>query len=87
VAPPQAHEPVEFRAVRRDPATLLHQGRAERVMPGDGGLDLAGILRALPSTLPLALEVPMATLAKTVTAVERVKRISAKTETLLAKLG
>jgi sugar phosphate isomerase/epimerase len=71
----------------RDPATLLHQARAERLMPGDGGLDLAGILRALPSTLPLALEVPMATLAKTVAAVERAKRIRAKTETLLAKLG
>jgi sugar phosphate isomerase/epimerase len=71
----------------RDPATLLHQARAERLMPGDGGLDLAGILRALPSTLPLALEVPMATLAKTMAAVERAKRIRAKTEALLARLG
>jgi sugar phosphate isomerase/epimerase len=70
----------------RDPATLLHQARAERLMPGDGGLDLAGILRALPSTLPLALEVPMATLAKTMAAVERATRIRTKTEALLATL-
>src|SRR2546425_761057 len=30
---------------------LLHQARAERLMPGDGGLDLAGILRAVPADL------------------------------------
>ena len=29
---------------------LLHQARAERLLPGDGGLDLRGILRALPPT-------------------------------------
>lgn len=70
-----------------DVPTLLRQARAERLMPGDGGLDLVGILRALPATLPLALEVPMQTLAKTVPAVERAKRIRAKTEALLAMLG
>jgi sugar phosphate isomerase/epimerase len=68
----------------RDTETLLHQARAERLMPGDGGLDLVGILRALPSSLPLALEVPMLALAKTVPAVERATRIRVKTEALLA---
>jgi sugar phosphate isomerase/epimerase len=71
----------------RDVPTLLHQARAERLMPGDGGLDLAGILRALPPTLPLGLEVPMQALARTVPAVERARRIRAKTEVLLATLG
>jgi sugar phosphate isomerase/epimerase len=70
----------------RDLPTLLHQARAERLMPGDGGLDLAGILRALPSALPLAMEVPLRTLAKTVPAVERARRIRVKTEALLATL-
>lgn len=70
----------------RDLQTLLHQARAERLMPGDGGLDLAGILRALPSTLPLAVEIPLRTLAKTVPAVERARRIRAKTEALRATL-
>ncbi|HEV3240010.1 MAG TPA: sugar phosphate isomerase/epimerase [Casimicrobiaceae bacterium] len=70
----------------RDLQTLLHQARAERLMPGDGGLDLAGILRALPATLPLAVEVPLLTLAKTVPAVERARRIRVKTEALLATL-
>jgi len=34
----------------RDTETLLFQARAERLMPGDGGLDLRAILRALPRT-------------------------------------
>ena len=29
-----------------DTETLLHQARAERLMPGDGGLNLMGILHA-----------------------------------------
>jgi sugar phosphate isomerase/epimerase len=65
---------------------LLHQARAERLMPGNGGLDLEGILRALPSDLPLSLEIPMQTLAETVPAVERTKRMLAKTRRLLESL-
>lgn len=67
----------------RDTETLLHQARAERLMPGDGGLDLAGLLRALPKAIPVSLEVPMRTLAKSVDARERARRIRAKTQALL----
>ena len=70
----------------RDLETLLLQARAERLMPGDGGLDLLGILRALPRDIPLSLEVPMKTLAKTMPAVERARRMLAKTRTLLQQL-
>jgi sugar phosphate isomerase/epimerase len=63
---------------------LLHQAPAERPMPGDGGLDLTGILRALPADLPIGLEIPMETLAETVPAVERTKEMLAKTSRLLA---
>lgn len=38
---------------------LLHAGRAERLPPGQGQIDLAGFLRALPPDLPLGLEIPM----------------------------
>jgi hypothetical protein len=55
-------------------------------MPGDGGLDLAGILRALPADLPISLEIPMETLAKTVPPVERTRQMLAKTRRLLASL-
>lgn len=63
---------------------LLHQARSERLMPGDGGLDLRGIVRALPADLPLSLEIPMDTLAKSVPAVERTKRMLEKARQLLA---
>jgi sugar phosphate isomerase/epimerase len=38
---------------------LLHAGRAERLPPGEGQIDIPGILSCLPPDLPLALEVPM----------------------------
>ena len=65
---------------------LLYQARAERLMPGDGGLDLAGILRGVPADLPVSLEIPMETLARTVPAVERTKQMLAKTRRLLEAL-
>jgi sugar phosphate isomerase/epimerase len=47
---------------------LLYQARAERLLPGDGGLDLIGMLREVPGDLPISLEIPMETLAKTLPA-------------------
>jgi sugar phosphate isomerase/epimerase len=66
-----------------DVPTLLHQARAERLMPGDGALDLRGILRAVPSHVPISLEIPMHTLARTMPAVERARLMLAKTRALL----
>ena len=51
------------------PATtegLLHQARAERLPPGEGGLDILGVLRHLPPAIPIALEVPMARLTRAI---------------------
>lgn len=42
---------------------LLHAGRAERLPPGEGGIDLRRILRHMPPGIPMALEVPMTALA------------------------
>lgn len=42
---------------------LLHTGRAERLSPGEGQIDLAAILRAIAADTPLALEVPMTALS------------------------
>ncbi len=47
------------------PATnegLIHTARFERLFPGEGGIDIRGILGALPPGLPYALEIPRATL-------------------------
>lgn len=38
---------------------LLLAGRAERLPPGEGDIDLKAFVAALPPNLPLALEVPM----------------------------
>jgi len=38
---------------------LLHAGRAERLPPGEGDIDIALILRHMPRGIPIALEIPM----------------------------
>jgi sugar phosphate isomerase/epimerase len=63
--------------------TLLFQARCERQVPGEGGLDLVGILRALPDHLPLSIEVPTAQWAKTTPAVERARRLREATRAVL----
>ncbi|OAE98939.1 xylose isomerase [Bradyrhizobium centrolobii] len=43
------------------PATndeLIHTARCARLLPGDGAIDLRGLVRALPGDLPLSLEIP-----------------------------
>jgi sugar phosphate isomerase/epimerase len=37
---------------------LIHAARSARLIPGTGGIDLGGLVRALPSGLPLSLEIP-----------------------------
>jgi sugar phosphate isomerase/epimerase len=69
-----------------DTETLLHQARAERLMPGDGGLDLRSMLRAVPADLPLSLEIPMRALTQTLPALERTRQMLAKTRRLLETL-
>ena len=41
---------------------LLHAGRAERLPPGEGGIDLRRLLAHMPGGIPVALEVPMTAL-------------------------
>lgn len=67
----------------QDVRGLLFQARCERKFPGEGGLDLAGLLNALPPDIPLSLEVPTEELAKTVGALERAKRAREATLKLL----
>lgn len=65
---------------------ILAEARAERLFPGDGGLDLVGLLRAVPRDIPLSLEVPAHSLARTVGATERARRALAATRRVLAQL-
>ncbi len=38
---------------------IIRQARSDRLFPGHGGLDLKGLLRALPSEIPISLEIPI----------------------------
>jgi sugar phosphate isomerase/epimerase len=67
----------------KDLETLLYQARCERLLPGQGGLDLAGILRALPDDLPISIEAPMDNWAKTAKATERAQKLREATLAVL----
>jgi sugar phosphate isomerase/epimerase len=41
-------------------AELIHTARFERLFPGEGDIDVSGILAALPAGIPYALEIPHA---------------------------
>ena len=64
---------------------LLHTARAERLFPGEGGIDLVPIVRAMPADLTISIEVPTVELARTVGADERVRRAVAATRRVLAE--
>lgn len=66
---------------------LLHAGRAERLPPGEGGIDLVRILRHMPRGIPIALEVPMTamTAARGTEAVAR--RVRQTAERVLDKVA
>jgi sugar phosphate isomerase/epimerase len=76
------------------PATtegLIHTARFERLCPGEGGIDVHGILSALPPGLPYALEIPRATLVAQVGAKEHARMSIATTrdhlEGAVARVG
>ncbi len=68
-----------------DPAALLEEAVKERLFPGEGAIDLVGLLRTLPRGIPLALEIPMARLARSLDATARVVRAVAATRRVLAR--
>ncbi|TCO50365.1 4-hydroxyphenylpyruvate dioxygenase-like putative hemolysin [Kribbella antiqua] len=54
-------------------AGLIHTARYERLFPGEGGIDLHGILAALPPGIPYALEIPHATRVASIGAKEHAR--------------
>lgn len=63
---------------------LLHAGRAERLPPGEGDIDLGSILDRLPPDIPLALEVPMMSLQRAEGSEAVARRAFAATRRILA---
>jgi sugar phosphate isomerase/epimerase len=63
---------------------LLHAGRAERLPPGEGAIDIRGILAHMPQDTPIALEVPMTAMAAAEGAEAVARRVRQAAERLLA---
>lgn len=56
-------------APREIPPTLegvIHTARDERLFPGEGGIDVRGILACMPDEIPYALEIPRVALTRAV---------------------
>jgi sugar phosphate isomerase/epimerase len=66
---------------------MIFQARNERAFPGEGNLDLAGMLAVLPGGLPLSLEAPVQSLARALTPVERARRGRRAVDSLLAAVA
>jgi sugar phosphate isomerase/epimerase len=69
------------------PATteeMMHAARYERMFPGEGGIDLVSLTKAMPADIPISIEVPTATLAKTVNAETRARRALEAAKKVLA---
>jgi sugar phosphate isomerase/epimerase len=60
---------------------IIRQARSDRLFPGEGGLDLRGLLRALPGNVPLSLEVPV---SQKLPPLERARRALEATKAILA---
>jgi sugar phosphate isomerase/epimerase len=63
-----------------DMREIIRQARSDRLFPGEGGLDLKGLLRALPSEIPISLEVPV---SNKMQPLERARRALAATNAIL----
>lgn len=69
-----------------DLRAIAHEARTARMLPGEGGLPLAELLRQLPPDRPISLELPLREMAKTVGPYERAARAIAGARRVLAAL-
>ena len=63
-----------------DMQEIIRQARSDRLFPGQGGLDLKGLLRALPGEIPISLEIPI---SKRMEPLERARRALDATRAIL----
>jgi sugar phosphate isomerase/epimerase len=59
--------------IPREPVDLMREARGGRLLPGEGALPLRDLVAALPATIPLAIEAPVAATAG-LPALERAQR-------------
>ena len=83
---PFVHSPT---APAEKPTTLeglLHNGRAERLPPGEGEIRLVDILNAMPADIPVACEVPMEQLTREAGVEVVARRVSDGAKRVLAEI-
>jgi sugar phosphate isomerase/epimerase len=72
------------------PATteeMMHAARYERMFPGEGGIDLVSLTRAMPADIAVSIEVPISELAKTMDAKARAQRALSAARNVMAAAG
>lgn len=62
---------------------LIYIAREARLMPGEGGIDLAGLARAIPRDAVISVEIPNHALAQRMSGAERAKRALQKTRAVV----
>ena len=65
---------------------LIHAARCERLLPGEGGLDLVSLFKRLPAGLPVCIETPSDTRAPLLGWAEWVRQAAAATRAVLARI-
>lgn len=65
-------------------AGLIEIARGARLLPGDGGIDLKGMVEALPSDTVLSVEIPQLEKAKHMNAMARAAEALERTKSLVA---
>ena len=65
----------------------MYAARYERMFPGEGGIDLVSLTRAMPADIAVSIEVPTAELAKTVDATARARRALGAARNVMAAAG
>ena len=68
---------------RPEPSGIIDEARGGRLSPGEGDLPLAALLDALPQSVPLAVEVPLARSMPNSTPLERARHVRVATESFL----
>jgi sugar phosphate isomerase/epimerase len=74
--------PTERPATTED---MMRAARTERMFPGEGGIDLVSLARAMPADIPISIEVPTVELARTVDATTRAARALKAAKGVLAR--
>ena len=65
---------------------LIHNARGERFLPGDGDIDIASMLRALPRDKVISIEIPRTKEEATISPRERALQALDRTQQLIASL-